>query len=175
MKNGSDAVADWPLANCASGADWVSLYNDGGVGIGNFTHSGMVIVATGTPEKAKRLKRVLTTDPGLGIFRDVNAGYELAQDVAHEREAKILGLKWVAGVGVCSVGLVSAFLALWLLFLPSHYETTVAPSIRAAFLGRLPKQSQYPHGPGTASARPSAPRQPRAYRSQHGHRHRPAR
>ncbi|HEX8659902.1 MAG TPA: urocanate hydratase, partial [Hymenobacter sp.] len=68
MKDGSDAVADWPLlnalANCASGADWVSLHNGGGVGIGNSNHSGMVIVATGTPEKAERLQRVLTTDPG---------------------------------------------------------------------------------------------------------------
>ncbi len=96
MKDGSDAVADWPLlnvlANCASGADWVSLHN-GGVGIGNSTHSGMVIVATGTPEKAERLKRVLTTEPGMGIFRHADAGYELAQDVARERGAKIPGLK----------------------------------------------------------------------------------
>ena len=97
MKDGSDAVADWPLlnalANCASGADWVSLHNGGGVGIGNSTHSGMVIVATGTPEKAERLRRVLTTDPGMGIFRHADAGYELAQDVARERGAKIPGLK----------------------------------------------------------------------------------
>jgi urocanate hydratase len=96
MKDGSDAVADWPLlnalANCASGADWVSLHNGGGVGIGNSTHSGMVIVATGTPEKAERLRRVLTTDPGMGIFRHADAGYELAQDVARERGAKIPGL-----------------------------------------------------------------------------------
>jgi urocanate hydratase len=95
MKDGSDAVADWPLlnalANCASGADWVSLHNGGGVGIGNSTHSGMVIVATGTPEKAERLKRVLTTDPGMGIFRHADAGYELAQQVAQERGAKIPG------------------------------------------------------------------------------------
>ncbi|MBH8569689.1 urocanate hydratase [Hymenobacter negativus] len=96
MKDGSDAVADWPLlnalANCASGADWVSLHNGGGVGIGNSTHSGMVIVATGTPEKAERLRRVLTTDPGMGIFRHADAGYELAQDVARERGAKIPSL-----------------------------------------------------------------------------------
>ncbi|WP_019948290.1 urocanate hydratase [Hymenobacter aerophilus] len=95
MKDGSDAVADWPLlnalANCASGADWVSLHNGGGVGIGNSTHSGMVIVATGTPEKAERLKRVLTTDPGMGIFRHADAGYELAQQVAQERGVKIPG------------------------------------------------------------------------------------
>ena len=88
MKDGSDTVAD-----CASGADRVSLHNGGGVGIGNFTtRSGMVIGATGTPEKAERLKRVLTTDPGLGIFRYADAGYELAQDVARERGAKIPGL-----------------------------------------------------------------------------------
>ncbi|AIZ65217.1 urocanate hydratase [Hymenobacter sp. DG25B] len=93
MKDGSDAVADWPLlnalANTASGADWVSLHNGGGVGIGNSTHSGMVIVATGTPEKAERLRRVLTTDPGMGVFRHADAGYELAQQVAQERGAKI--------------------------------------------------------------------------------------
>jgi urocanate hydratase len=95
MLDGSDAVADWPLlnalANCASGADWVSLHNGGGVGIGNSTHSGMVIVATGTPEKAERLKRVLTTDPGMGIFRHADAGYELAQQVAEERGVRIPG------------------------------------------------------------------------------------
>ncbi|WP_211339553.1 urocanate hydratase [Hymenobacter perfusus] len=95
MKDGSDAVADWPLlnalANCASGADWVSLHNGGGVGIGNSTHSGMVIVATGTPEKAERLRRVLTTDPGMGVFRHADAGYELAQQVAQERGVKIPG------------------------------------------------------------------------------------
>ena len=96
MRDGSDAVADWPLlnalANCASGADWVSLHNGGGVGIGNSTHAGMVIVATGTPEKAERLRRVLTTDPGLGVFRHADAGYELAQQVAQERGARIPGL-----------------------------------------------------------------------------------
>ncbi|MCC2545411.1 urocanate hydratase [Hymenobacter sp. BT175] len=95
MKDGSDAVADWPLlnalANTASGADWVSLHNGGGVGIGNSTHSGMVIVATGTPEKAERLRRVLTTDPGMGVFRHADAGYELAQQVADERGVKIPG------------------------------------------------------------------------------------
>ncbi|WP_022823367.1 urocanate hydratase [Hymenobacter norwichensis] len=95
MKDGSDAVADWPLlnalANCASGADWVSLHNGGGVGIGNSTHSGMVIVATGTPEKAERLRRVLTTDPVMGVFRHADAGYELAQQVAEERGVKIPG------------------------------------------------------------------------------------
>ncbi|AHJ96984.1 urocanate hydratase [Hymenobacter swuensis] len=95
MLDGSDAVADWPLlnalANCASGADWVSLHNGGGVGIGNSTHSGMVIVATGTPEKAERLSRVLTTDPGMGVFRHADAGYELARQVAEERGVQIPG------------------------------------------------------------------------------------
>ncbi|WP_197274012.1 urocanate hydratase [Hymenobacter sp. DG25A] len=95
MKDGSDAVADWPLlnalANTASGADWVSIHNGGGVGIGNSTHAGMVIVATGTPEKAERLRRVLTTDPGMGVFRHADAGYELAQQVAEERGVKIPG------------------------------------------------------------------------------------
>ena len=93
MKDGSDAVADWPLlnalANCASGADWVSLHNGGGVGIGNSTHSGMVIVATGTPEKAERLKRVLTTDPGMGVIRHVDAGYEEAIEFAEKNDVKI--------------------------------------------------------------------------------------
>ena len=80
------------MANCASGADRVSLHNGGGVGIGNSTHSVIVIVATGTPEKTERLKRVLIADPGLGIFRHADVGYELAQGVARERGAKILGL-----------------------------------------------------------------------------------
>lgn len=81
MKDGSDAVADW-----------VSLHNGSGVGIGNSTHSGMVIVATGTSKKAERLRRVLTTDLGMGLFRHADAGYELAQGVARERGAKIPGL-----------------------------------------------------------------------------------
>ncbi len=93
MKDGSDAVADWPLlnamANIASGADWISLHNGGGVGIGNSTHSGMVIVATGTPEKAERLRRVLTTDPGMGVIRHADAGYEIALNVAKEKGVKI--------------------------------------------------------------------------------------
>ncbi len=93
MKDGSDAVADWPLlnamANIASGADWIALHNGGGVGIGNSTHSGMVIVATGTPEKAERLRRVLTTDPGMGVIRHADAGYEIALNVAKEKGVKI--------------------------------------------------------------------------------------
>ncbi|MBI4232212.1 urocanate hydratase [Candidatus Peregrinibacteria bacterium] len=97
MKDGSDAIADWPLlnamANIASGADWVSIHNGGGVGIGNSIHAGMVVVATGTAEKAERLKRVLTTDPGMGIFRHADAGYEKAIEVARERAVKIPSLE----------------------------------------------------------------------------------
>lgn len=87
MKDGSDAISDWPLLNAlvntASGATWVSLHHGGGVGIGLSQHAGQVIVADGTPEAAERLKRVLTNDPGMGVFRHVDAGYEEA--LAHAR------------------------------------------------------------------------------------------
>jgi urocanate hydratase len=80
MRDGSDAIADWPLLNFAlnavCGASWVSFHHGGGVGIGNSLHAGMVIVADGTPGKAERLERVLTVDPGIGIARHVDAGYE---------------------------------------------------------------------------------------------------
>ena len=93
MKDGSDAIADWPLlnamANTTCGADWVSIHNGGGVGIGNATHAGMVIVATGTNEKAERLERVLTGDPGLGIMRHVDAGYDKAVEVAKDKGVRI--------------------------------------------------------------------------------------
>lgn len=93
MKDGSDAIADWPLlnalSNTACGADWVSLHNGGGVGIGNSTHAGMVIVATGTPEKAERLQRVLTADPALGVMRHADAGYDEAIDVALNKHVHI--------------------------------------------------------------------------------------
>ncbi len=93
MKDGSDAIADWPLlnamANTTCGADWVSIHNGGGVGIGNATHAGMVIVATGTNEKAERLERVLTSDPGLGIMRHVDAGYDIAVEVAKDKGVRI--------------------------------------------------------------------------------------
>lgn len=93
MMDGSDAVADWPLlnalSNTACGADWVSLHNGGGVGIGNSTHAGMVIVATGTPEKAEQLQRVLSADPGLGIMRHADAGYDIAKNVARTKGVKI--------------------------------------------------------------------------------------
>ncbi|MGC9778461.1 MAG: urocanate hydratase [Candidatus Heimdallarchaeota archaeon] len=93
MKDGSDAIADWPLINFAlntvNGASWVSFHNGGGVGIGNSLHAGMVIVADGTKERAKRLQRVLTVDPGTGIARHVDAGYDLALKVAKDRKVKI--------------------------------------------------------------------------------------
>jgi urocanate hydratase len=89
MKDGSDAIADWAilnaLANTAGGASWVSFHHGGGVGIGNSLHAGMVIVADGTEAAAKRLERVLTIDPGMGIIRHADAGYESAIRVAEER------------------------------------------------------------------------------------------
>jgi urocanate hydratase len=89
MKDGSDAIADWPilnaLANCAGGASWVSFHHGGGVGIGNSLHAGMVIVADGTEAAARRLERVLTIDPGMGIIRHADAGYETALQVAEEK------------------------------------------------------------------------------------------
>jgi len=93
MKDGSDAVADWPilnaLLNTASGASWVSFHHGGGVGIGYSLHAGQVSVADGTPEASKRLNRVLTNDPGLGVARHVDAGYEEAERTAKEKEIEI--------------------------------------------------------------------------------------
>ncbi len=92
MKDGSDAIADWPilnaLLNTACGASWVSVHHGGGVGIGYSIHAGQVIVADGTPGAAARLQRVLTADPATGIFRHVDAGYEKAQRIAEERGVK---------------------------------------------------------------------------------------
>jgi len=89
MKDGSDAIADWPLlnamSNVAGGASWVSFHHGGGVGIGNSLHAGMVIVADGTDEAARRLERVLTIDPGTGIIRHADAGYEVAQNIAKDK------------------------------------------------------------------------------------------
>jgi urocanate hydratase len=89
MRDGSDAVADWPLLNallnCASGATWVSLHNGGGVGIGYSQHAGMVIVCDGSAEADRRLERVLTNDPGTGVMRHADAGYEDAIDCAREQ------------------------------------------------------------------------------------------
>ena len=96
MKDGSDAVSDWPLLNalinCASGATWVSLHHGGGVGIGYSQHAGMVIVADGTPEAAKRLERVLWNDPATGVMRHADAGYESAIDCAKESGLKLPGI-----------------------------------------------------------------------------------
>ena len=93
MKDGTDAVADWPilnaLLNTAAGASWVSFHHGGGVGMGYALHAGMVVVADGTDEAAERLERVLTTDPGTGIMRHVDAGYEKARKVAKERDVKV--------------------------------------------------------------------------------------
>ena len=93
MKDGSDAVADWPilnaLLNTAAGATWVSFHHGGGVGMGYSLHAGMVVVADGTAEADKRLERVLTTDPGTGVMRHVDAGYEKAKRIAKERNVKV--------------------------------------------------------------------------------------
>ncbi|HXT15493.1 MAG TPA: urocanate hydratase [Gemmatimonadaceae bacterium] len=89
MKDGSDAIADWPilnaLLNTASGASWVSFHHGGGVGIGNSLHAGQVIVADGTPEMRVRLERVLTNDPGIGVARHAEAGYDIAIRTAEEQ------------------------------------------------------------------------------------------
>lgn len=89
MKDGSDAVSDWALLNfgvgIASGASWMSFHHGGGVGLGFSQHSGLVIVADGTDEAAKKLERALTNDPGMGVIRHADAGYDLALDVARER------------------------------------------------------------------------------------------
>jgi urocanate hydratase len=86
MRDGSDAIADWPilnaLLNVAAGATWVSVHHGGGVGIGNSIHAGMVVVADGTDDAAERLDRVLTTDPGTGVMRHFDAGYPEAAAAA---------------------------------------------------------------------------------------------
>ncbi len=93
MRDGSDAVADWPMLNAmvntAAGASWVSIHHGGGVGIGYSQHAGMVVVADGTDLAAQKLERVLTCDPGMGVVRHVDAGYERAIDVARERGVHI--------------------------------------------------------------------------------------
>lgn len=96
MKDGSDAVSDWPLLNAllntAGGATWVSLHHGGGVGMGYSQHSGVVIVADGTPEAAKRLERVLWNDPATGVMRHADAGYDIALDCAREKGLKLPGI-----------------------------------------------------------------------------------
>jgi urocanate hydratase len=86
MRDGSDAIADWPilnaLVNVAAGATWVSVHHGGGVGMGNSIHAGMVVVADGTDAMAERLERVLTTDPATGVLRHLDAGYEDAAEAA---------------------------------------------------------------------------------------------
>ncbi|MDQ4036125.1 MAG: urocanate hydratase [Chloroflexota bacterium] len=93
MRDGSDAIADWPilnaLVNTAAGATWVSFHHGGGVGIGYSLHAGMVVVADGTPEAGARLERVLTSDPGMGVIRHADAGYERAIEVADQRGVRI--------------------------------------------------------------------------------------
>ncbi len=96
MKDGSDAVSDWPLLNAllntAGGATWVSLHHGGGVGMGYSQHSGVVIVADGTPEAARRLERVLWNDPATGVMRHADAGYDIALDCAREKGLKLPGI-----------------------------------------------------------------------------------
>jgi urocanate hydratase len=96
MRDGSDAIADWPvlnaLVNTAAGATWVSVHHGGGVGIGYSIHAGMVVVADGTPDAARRLERVLTTDPGTGIMRHADAGYPEAIEAARRHDLKLPGI-----------------------------------------------------------------------------------
>jgi urocanate hydratase len=100
MADGSDPIADWPilnaLLNTASGASWVSVHHGGGVGIGRSIHAGVVVVADGSEEAARRVELVLTNDPGTGVMRHADAGYDLARDVAAERGMDLPG---VAGTG----------------------------------------------------------------------------
>jgi urocanate hydratase len=95
MADGSDAIADWPilnaLLNTASGASWVSVHHGGGVGIGRSIHAGVVVVADGTDEGAKRVELVLTNDPGTGVMRHADAGYDLALGVARDRGLDLPG------------------------------------------------------------------------------------
>jgi urocanate hydratase len=90
MRDGSDAIADWPilnaLLNTASGASWVSVHHGGGVGMGKSIHAGQVVVADGTKDGARRVELVLTNDPGTGVMRHADAGYERALEVARDKE-----------------------------------------------------------------------------------------
>ena len=98
MRDGSDAIADWPilnaLVNTACGAGWVSVHHGGGVGIGYSLHAGMVVVADGSDEADWRLERVLTSDPGMGVIRHVDAGYDTARACAVERGVAVPGLNY---------------------------------------------------------------------------------
>ena len=97
MKDGTDAVADWPLLNallnCASGADMVAIHNGGGVGIGSSLHAGMMVVCDGSPQTDERIERVFRSDPGSGVMRHVDAGYELAIKTAREKGIDIPMMK----------------------------------------------------------------------------------
>jgi urocanate hydratase len=96
MKDGSDAIADWPilnaLLNTAAGATWVSVHHGGGVGIGYSQHAGMVIVCDGTPDAARRIERVLWNDPATGVMRHADAGYETAIECAKTHGLKLPSL-----------------------------------------------------------------------------------
>ena len=98
MKDGSDAIADWPvlnaLINTACGAGWVSVHHGGGVGIGYSLHAGMVVVADGSAEAARRLQMVLTSDPGMGVIRHADAGYDEAIRCAQDRGVSVPGLNY---------------------------------------------------------------------------------
>jgi len=98
MKDGSDAIADWPilnaLINTACGAGWVSVHHGGGVGIGYSLHAGMVVIADGSTDAEQRLERVLTSDPGMGVIRHVDAGYDEAVRCAESRGVQIPGLNF---------------------------------------------------------------------------------
>src|SRR5205814_2590252 len=98
MRDGSDAIADWPilnaLINTACGAGWVSVHHGGGVGIGYSLHAGMVVVADGSAEAERRLQMVLTSDPATGVFRHVDAGYDEAIRCAEERGVRVPGLNY---------------------------------------------------------------------------------
>jgi urocanate hydratase len=93
MRDGSDAIADWPLLNAlvntASGASWVSIHHGGGVGIGRSIHAGQVCVADGSTLAAQKIERVLTNDPGMGVIRHADAGYEKAVEVARRHNVRI--------------------------------------------------------------------------------------
>ncbi|HNY11684.1 MAG TPA: urocanate hydratase, partial [Candidatus Wallbacteria bacterium] len=95
-KDGSDAIADWPILNAlingVNGASWVSVHHGGGVGMGYSIHAGMVIVADGTDMMGERIERVLTSDPGMGVVRHADAGYETAIEFAKKNGVKIPGL-----------------------------------------------------------------------------------
>jgi len=98
MKDGSDAIADWPilnaLLNTACGAGWVSVHHGGGVGIGSSLHAGMVVVADGSDDAERRLGMVLTSDPAMGVLRHADAGYEEAVRCAEERDVRVPGLNY---------------------------------------------------------------------------------